>query len=51
MDCVRLKVAYPQKFNEWNCLGEIDKYDVNLIIGTVKESPAENEERLAQFGL
>lgn len=28
-----------------------DEYDVELIIGTVKESPAESEERLAQFGL
>lgn len=51
VDCVRLKVAYPQKFSEWNFLGEIDEYDVELIIGTVKESPAENEERLTQFGL
>lgn len=51
VDCVRLKVAYPQKFNEWNYLGVIDEYDVELIIGTVKESPAESEEGLAQFGL
>ncbi len=51
VDCVRLKVAFPQKFNEWNFLGRIDEYDVDLIIGTVKESPAESEERLAQFGL
>ena len=46
-----LKAAYPQKFNEWNYLGEIDTYDVELIIGTFKESPAESEERLARFGL
>lgn len=51
VDCVRLKVAYPQKFNEWDYLGEIDEYDMALIIGTIKESPAENEEHLAQFGL
>lgn len=51
VDCVRLKIACPQKFNEWNYLGEIDEYDVELIIGTVKESPAESEERLSQFGL
>lgn len=51
VDCVRLKVAFPQKFNEWNYLGAIDDYDVELIIGTVKESPAESEERIAQFGL
>ena len=51
VDCVRLKVAFPQKFNEWNFLGEIDQYDVELIIGTIKESPAESEERLIRFGL
>lgn len=51
VDCVRIKVAYPQKFNEWNYLGKIDAYDIDLIIGTVKESPAESEERIAQFGL
>lgn len=51
VDCVRLKIAYPQKFQEWNYLGEIDKYDIELIIGTVRESPAESEERLALFGL
>ncbi len=51
VDCVRLKVAFPQKFNEWKFLGKIDEYDVELIIGTVKESPAESEERLVQFGL
>lgn len=51
VDCVRLKVAFPRKFNEWNFLGEIDEYDVALIIGTVRESPAESEERLARFGL
>lgn len=51
VDCLRLKVAYPQKFDEWNYLGEIDDFDMELIIVTVKESPAESEERLAQFGL
>lgn len=51
VDCVRLKIAYPQKFNEWIYLGEIDGYDLKLIIGTVKESPAESEARLTQFGL
>lgn len=51
VDCVRLKVANPQKFKKWNYLGEIDDYDIGLIIGTIKESPAESEERLSQFGL
>lgn len=51
VDCVRLKIADPRKFNEWNYLGEIDEYDVTLIMGTIKESPAESEARLSQFGL
>ncbi len=51
VDCVRLKIAFAHKFNEWNFLGEIDEYDVDLILGTIKESPAESEERLSQFGL
>lgn len=51
VDCVRLKVAFPQKFNEWNYLGEIDAYDIELIIGTIKESSVESEEHRAQFGL
>lgn len=51
VDCVRLKVAYPHKFNEWNYLGELDKYDVELITGTIRESPAESAERLMRFGL
>lgn len=51
VDCLQLKIAYPKKFNEWNYLGELDEYDINLIIGTIKESPVESEERLSQFGL
>ena len=51
VDCVRLKVAFPQKFNEWNYLGEIDEYDVQLIVGTIKESPVESKERITMFGL
>ncbi len=51
VDCVRLKIAYLKKFKEWNYLGKIDEYDIELIIGTVKESPVESEERIARFGL
>lgn len=51
VDCVRLKIVFPQKFNEWIYLGEIDDNDVRLIIGTIKESPAESEEHLASFGI
>lgn len=51
VDCFRLKTAHPDKFNEWTYLGKIDEYDVELIIGTIKESPGESEEHLAQYGL
>lgn len=51
VDCVQLKRAFPQKFNEWNFLGRIDDYDIELIIGTIKESPRESAAHLAQFGL
>ena len=51
VDCLELKEVHSRKFNEWNYLGAIDKDDVDLIIGTVKESPVENQQRLAQFGL
>lgn len=51
IDCAQLKRANPHKFNEWNYLGEMDEYDVELIIGTVKESPRESVENLARYGL
>ena len=51
VDCVRLKTAFPDKFDEWNYLGEIEEYDVELIKGTIKERPAESVARLEQFGL
>lgn len=49
VDCVQLKIAFPQKFNEWNYLGKVDDYDLGLIIGTIKDSPVESKERLAMF--
>lgn len=51
VDCVQLKRAYPQKFTEWNFMGALDDYDVELIIGTIKESPRESLEHLSQYGL
>jgi hypothetical protein len=51
VDCIQLKRAYPQKFREWRYVGEIDKYDIELIIGTIKESPMESPEHLKQYGL
>lgn len=51
VDCVSLKRAFPEKFSQWQYLGKIDKYDVELIIGTIKESPRENAAHLALYGL
>ena len=51
VDCVRLKTASPQKFNEWSYLGKVDKWDIDLIIGTIKESPVESKENLMRFRL
>ncbi len=51
VDCVQLKRADPRKFNEWNYLGELDEYDIELIKGTIKESPRESPENLARYGL
>lgn len=51
VDCLQLKIARVEKFKEWDYLGELDSYDVELIIGTIKESPRESAAHLAQFGL
>ncbi len=51
VDCVSLKIAFREKFGQWQYLGKIDEYDVELIIGTIKESPRENAARLALYGL
>lgn len=51
VDCSRLKCASIEKFNAWKFLGFVDLEDVELIIGTIKESPNETPERLAMFGL
>ncbi len=51
VDCVSLKTAYPEKFGQWQFLGKIDEYDVELIIAAVRESPGENVAHLALYGL
>lgn len=51
VDCVSLKRAFPEKFTQWQYLGKIDEYDVELIIATIKESPRENAAHLALYGL
>lgn len=51
VDCLMLKRAYPQKFRTWQYLGKIDDYDVELIIGTLKESPRESASNIQRYGL
>jgi len=51
VDCVSLKRAFPKKFSQWQYLGKIDEYEVELIIGTIKDSPRENAAHLALYGL
>ncbi len=51
VDCVSLKIAFSEKFCQWQYLGKIDEYDVELIIGTIRESPRENAAHLALYGL
>jgi len=51
VDCVSLKRAFPEKFRQWKYLGKIEEYDVDLIIGTIKESPRENAAHLALYGI
>ncbi len=51
VDCTTLKVVNISKFSEWVYLGKIDVEDVGLIIGTIKESPRENEAHLSMYGI
>ncbi len=51
VDCSKLMTAEARKFNEWHYLGSINDDDVAIIIGTIKESPRENEAHLALYGL
>lgn len=51
VDCSKLKSASANKFSTWKYLGSVESEDVELIIGTIKESPNETQEHLAMFGL
>ena len=51
VDCSKLKCASIEKFKTWKYLGFMELEDVELIIGTIKESPNETPEHLAIFGL
>lgn len=51
VDCSKLKCTSIDKFGKWQFLGTILQEDIELIIGTIKESPNETPEHLALFGL
>lgn len=51
VDCSKLKCTSIDKFGKWQFLGTIINEDIELIIGTIKESPNETPEHLALFGL
>ncbi len=51
INCTSLKTANPHKFSEWEYKGGIEDYDIELIIGALRSSPSESDERLAQFGI
>lgn len=51
IDCSKLKCTSIDKFGKWQFLGTILQEDIELIIGTIKESPNETPEHLALFGL
>ena len=50
VDCSKLKCTSIDKFGKWQFIGTIQE-DIDLIIGTIKESPNETPEHLALFGL
>lgn len=51
VDCSKLKCASADKFSTWKYLGSVESEDVEIILGTIKESPNETQEHLAMFGL
>ncbi|WP_455633606.1 hypothetical protein [Parabacteroides sp.] len=51
VDCSKLKIASVEKFSTWKYLGSVESEDVEIILGTIKESPNETQEHLAMFGL
>lgn len=51
VDCSRLKCVQIQKFSTWKFKGVIERDDIELIIGAIKESPNEKRENLNRFGI
>lgn len=51
IDCLQLKIAHADKFTQGKFVGRLDDDDVELVIGTLKESPKEKKARLLRFGI
>jgi hypothetical protein len=51
VDCLQLKIVPLGKFQESRYLGSLTAEDLELVIGTIKESPRESRANLAQYGL
>ncbi len=51
VDCLTLKTAPVAKLAAGNYTGRIDEDDIELIIGTLKDSPREKAARLKRFGI
>lgn len=51
VNCSCLKEVNLEKFSSWKFVGTVSQEDVDLIIGTIKESPLESPKHLQMFGL
>lgn len=51
VDCLMLKTASLEKLAKSKLVGKIEEEDIDLIIGTVVNSPKEKRIRLKRFGL
>lgn len=51
IDCLQLKTAPLSKFTKGEFVGRLQDDDLNLVIGTIKESPREKKANLLRFGI
>lgn len=51
IDCLQLKTAPLSKFTKGKFVGRLQDDDLNLVIGTIKESPREKKANLLRFGI
>ena len=51
IDCLQLKTAPLSKFTKGKFVGRLQDDDLDLVIGTIKESPREKKANLLRFGI